>query len=577
MKERFLRVHDVVIIGAGLAGMRAALELCGEYDVAVVSKVYPTRSHSGAAQGGVAAALANVDKDDTPDLHLYDTVKGSDYLGDQDAIETMVNDALEVVREMEHFGCVFSRTEEGKIAQREFGGHSRRRSCYAADRTGHVMLHCLYEQVMKKSKSMHFYNEYYLLNLIQEEGEIRGVTIYDLKTSKVEVIHAKAVLMATGGYGRAFKITSNAFANTGDGLIATMEAGLPLMDMEFVQFHPTGLYGQGILVSEAARGEGGYLLNGKGERFMEHYAKSRMELAPRDIVSRAEQTEINEGRGVDGKDIIYCDLRHLGREKILERLPQIRQLAIDFIGVDCIDNPIPIQPTAHYSMGGIPCNVDAEVIKDGKGTTVKGYYAAGECACVSVHGANRLGTNSLLDATVFGRRAGRSIAQYLAGGVKHKQISEKKWFDKANGMLTTLLEKNGSESINDIRNEMKENMTVNCGVYRDKDRMEKGLKIIRDLRKRFEKISLKDKSTKFNTDLMEAIELKHMLEFSEVILVGALNRTESRGGHARTDFTKRDDVNWLKHTLAHKSPDGEITLDFKDVVITKHQPEERKY
>ncbi len=572
-----MRVHDVVIIGAGLAGMRAALELCGDHDVAVVSKVYPTRSHSGAAQGGVAAALANVDKDDTPDSHLYDTVKGSDFLGDQDAIETMVNDALEVVREMEHFGCIFSRTEDGKIAQRNFGGHSHPRSCYAADRTGHVMLHCLYEQVMKKSKSMHFYSEYYLLNLIEEDGDICGVTIYDLKTSKVEVLHAKAVLMATGGYGRAFKITSNAFANTGDGLIATMEAGLPLMDMEFVQFHPTGLYGQGILVSEAARGEGGYLLNGKGERFMEKYAKSRMELAPRDIVSRSEQTEINEGRGVDGKDIIYCDLRHLGKEKILERLPQIRQLAIDFIGVDCIDNPIPIQPTAHYSMGGIPCNVDAEVIKDGKGTTVKGYYAAGECSCVSVHGANRLGTNSLLEATVFGRRAGRSMGRYLAGDVKHKKINEKKWHDKANGLLSEILNRSGSESINDIRNEMKENMTINCGVYRDKERMEKGLKIIRNLQQRFKNTSLKDKGKKFNTDLMEAIELKHMLDFSEVILVGALNRTESRGGHARTDFDKRDDKNWLKHTLAHKSKSGEITLDYKDVVITKHQPEERKY
>ncbi len=571
-----MRKHDVVIVGAGLAGLRAALELAGKVDVAVVSKVYPSRSHSGAAQGGVAAAMAN-ESDDSPELHMYDTVKGSDYLGDQDAIEIMTRDAPITITEMEHLGCVFSRDGEGRIAQREFGGHSKPRACYAADRTGHALLHTLYEQSFKYKKDITFYNEWYLLDLIYQDGSARGVVVMDMKTGDIEVIHAKAVLFGTGGYGRAYKITSNAFANTGDGIMATYRAGLPLEDMEFVQFHPTGLYQQGILMSEAARGEGGYLLNGNMERFMERYAKSRMELAPRDIVSRAEQTEINEGRGAGPKkDFIYVDLRHLGREKILEKLPQIRQLAIDFLGIDCIDHPIPIQPTAHYSMGGIPASKDCEVYRDEKGTIVKGFYAAGECSCISVHGANRLGTNSLLDATVFGRRAGKSILNYVVGA-QHEPVNEAEVKRKARKRIDDLLYTPSTESANDIRNELKGTMTNHVGVYRTKDGLATAHKKLKELQGRFTKVRVEDKGKVFNTEIIEALELSNMLTYSELIIAGAEARTESRGAHARVDFPKRDDVNWMKHTMASADADGAIQLKYKPVVVTKHQPEERKY
>ena len=441
--------HDVIIVGAGLAGMRAALEVCDKYDTAIITKVYPTRSHSGAAQGGVAASLAN-STDDSWELHMYDTVKGSDFLGDQDAIEMMVKDAPHAIIEMEHMGCVFSRTEDGRIAQREFGGHSRPRACYAADRTGHALLHALYEQVIKKADKIKIYSEWYILSLIVEDNVCKGVVTYDIKTGRLEVLRGKAVLFATGGYGRAFSITSNAFASTGDGIIAAYRAGIPLEDMEFVQFHPTGLYGQGILVSEAARGEGGYLVNGKGERFMEKYAKAKMELAPRDIVSRSVQTEVNEGRGINGKDYVYIDLRHLGREKILEKLPQIRQLGIDFIGVDCIEKPIPIQPTAHYSMGGIPADKDGQVIIDDKGTKITGFFAAGECACVSVHGANRLGTNSLLDALVFGRRTGKALMEFT-GNAKLHDINKNQEISSVRGRIDTIMNTSGAERMDKIK------------------------------------------------------------------------------------------------------------------------------
>lgn len=571
-----MRIHDVVIVGAGLAGLRAALELAGKVDVAVVSKVYPSRSHSGAAQGGVAAAMAN-ESDDSPALHMYDTVKGSDYLGDQDAIEIMTNDAPITIIEMEHLGCVFSRDAEGRIAQREFGGHSKPRACYAADRTGHALLHTLYEQSFKHKQNITFYNEWYLLDLIYEEGSARGIVAMDMKTGDIEVIHAKAVLFGTGGYGRAYKITSNAFANTGDGIMAAYRAGLPLEDMEFVQFHPTGLYQQGILMSEAARGEGGYLLNGKMERFMETYAKSRMELAPRDIVSRAEQTEINEGRGAGpNKDYMYIDLRHLGREKILEKLPQIRQLAIDFLGIDCIDHPIPIQPTAHYSMGGIPASKDCEVYRDEKGAIVKGFYAAGECSCISVHGANRLGTNSLLDATVFGRRAGKSILKYVVEA-QLEPVNEAEVKRKARRRIDDLLYTPSTESANDIRNELKETMTNHVGVYRTKEGLALAHKKLKELQKRFTNVRVEDKGKVFNTEILETLELDNMLTYSELIIAGAEARTESRGAHARVDFPKRDDVNWMKHTMASADADGTIQLKYKPVVITKHQPEERKY
>lgn len=557
--------------------MRAALEVCGDLKTAIVTKVYPSRSHSGAAQGGVAASLANEAKDDNWELHMFDTVKGSDYLGDQDAIEIMTKDAPTTIREMEHFGCPFSRTPEGKIAQRDFGGHSRPRSCYAADRTGHALLHTLHEQVMKRKKDLTIYSEFYLLSLIIKDGVCGGITAMDIKTRKIEVIRARAVIFATGGYGRAFSITSNAFASTGDGIMAAYRVGLPLQDMEFVQFHPTGLFGQGILVSEAARGEGGYLLNSKGERFMEKYASSRMELAPRDIVSRSEQTEIDEGRGVgpNGK-AIHLDLRHLGREKILERLPQVRQLGIDFIGMDMVEKPILIQPTAHYSMGGIPTDNDGRVIIDDKKTSITGFFAAGECACVSVHGANRLGTNSLLDALVFGRRTGKTVLEET----RNKDlppVNEEDEIRKVKKEISDILDSPGTESMNDIRNSLKDNMMDNCGVFRDKARLEECLKAVKGLQARFPKGRIMDKGTNFNTEIIEAIELRNMLDFSEIIVIGALAREESRGGHARKDFPKRDDVKWLKHTLAAKAVDGGIELKYKPVAITKHQPEERKY
>ena len=567
--------HDVIIVGVGLAGMRAALEVCDKYDTAIITKVYPTRSHSGAAQGGVAASLAN-STDDSWEIHMYDTVKGSDFLGDQDAIEMMVKDAPNAIIEMEHMGCVFSRTEDGRIAQREFGGHSRPRACYAADRTGHALLHALYEQVMKKANKLKIYSEWYVLSLIVEDNVCKGVVTYDIKTGRMEVLRGKAVMFATGGYGRAFSITSNAFASTGDGIIAAYRAGIPLEDMEFVQFHPTGLYGQGILVSEAARGEGGYLVNGKGERFMEKYAKSKLELAPRDIVSRSEQNEINEGRGIDGKDYIYLDLRHLGRDKIMEKLPQVRQLGIDFIGVDCIEKPIPIQPTAHYSMGGIPADKDGQVIIDDKGTKVTGFFAAGECACVSVHGANRLGTNSLLDALVFGRRTGKALMEF-AGSAKLYDVNEDKEIASVRSRIDTIINTSGTESMNNIRNELKEIMMSNCGVFRNKEGLEVCLKKVKELQGRFKKAKITDRGKIFNTEVIESIELGHMLEYSEVIIVSAMAREESRGSHARTDFPKRDDAKWLKHTLSYKKPDGGIELKYKPVTITKHQPEERKY
>ncbi len=568
--------HDVVIVGSGLAGLRAAIELCKSLDVAIVSKLYPSRSHSGAAQGGIAAAVGNENPDDSPDIHMYDTVKGSDFLGDQDAIQMMCDEAPETVFEMERFGCVFSRDKDQKIAQRAFGGHSKKRSCYAADRTGHALLHVLFEQNMKYKKNLTMYNEYYLLELIYEEGSARGVVIMDMKTGKIEVIHAKVVIFATGGYGRAWKITSNAYSCTGDGIVAAYRKGIPLEDMEFVQFHPTGLYIQGILVSEAARGDGGYLINGKGERFMENYAPSKMELAPRDIVSRSEQTEINEGRGGEGKDFVYIDLRHLGREKILERLPQIRQLGIDFVGIDCIEKPLPIQPTAHYSMGGIPTNVNCEVLLDPTGTKARGFYAAGECSCISVHGANRLGTNSLLEATLFGRRAGKTALEYGLEA-KHEPIDEEKERKSAEDRIKEIFNSSGKESTNDIRNELKDTMQIDCGVYRNEEGLKRALAKVRELRQRFKNARVTDQAGLFNTEIIEAMELRNMLEFSEVIVTGAIARPESRGAHSRTDFPKRDDDDWMKHTFAFRQADESIDLKYKPVVVTKHQPEERKY
>lgn len=590
--------HDVIIVGAGLAGTWAAVTAAREgiQDIAVLSKVHPLRSHSGAAQGGIAAALNNVrpvpgtgpdgpleqippeeEPIDSWELHMLDTIKGSDWLGDQDAIEIMVKDAINIIYEYEHMGCVFSRTPDGRIAQRRFGGHTTPRACYAADWTGHVLLHTIHEQALKHG--VRFYSEWYALDLILEDNICRGIVAMDILTGKVYTMRAKAVMFATGGYGRAYKITSNAHANTGDGIAIAYNAGVPLMDMEFVQYHPTGVYGHGILLSEACRGEGGYLVNKLGERFMQRYAPSKMELAPRDLVSRSEQTEIDEGRGIgpDGQGI-YLDLRHLGREKIMERLPQVREIALNFLGVDVIEEMAPIQPTAHYSMGGIPTDANGQVIADAKGTPVVGFYAAGECSCISVHGANRLGTNSLLDASVFGRRAGYAIAEFIKGGAALQPITGDP-AERSRQRIRQLMEREGGESVDHIAQELKVTMTDNCGIFRDEARLKAALATVRALQERYQRAYVMDKSSRFNTDVLYALETGHLLTFSEVIVVSALARTESRGAHYRTDYPQRDDANWLKHTMAHKGPDGAPALSYKDVTIfwDRYPPQERKY
>lgn len=554
--------------------MRCALEACKELDVAVLTKVYPSRSHSGAAQGGIAAALGNTEPDSWEE-HMYDTIKGGDFLNDQDAVEEYVKAAPNIIYELEHMGCIFSRTPDGKIAQRSFGGHSKPRACFSADRTGHAILHALHEQLMKNEQSVKIYNEWYMHSLIVDGDRCNGVVVSNIQTGEVEVMQAKAVVFATGGYGRVYKITSNAFASTADGVMAAFDVGLPLEDAEFVQFHPSGLYRQGILFSEAARGEGGYLLNGKGERFMEKYAPSRMELAPRDIVARAEQSEINAGRGVDGKDIIHLDLRHLGKDRIMERLPQIRQLGIDFIGVDCITDCLPIQPTAHYSMGGIPVDKHCHVISDEEGTRMNGFFAAGECACVSVHGGNRLGTNSLLDAVVFGERAGKSVLEY-AVGIDHGKVNEGQEKAKVLEKFEDVYQRDGSESYNAIRDEMKEVMMSHCGVFRDEEKLKICIETLKGLQDRFKKGKVTDKGKLFNTEIYEILELGNMLGMAIIIAHAALHRQESRGGHFRTDFPKRDDEKFLHHSMVYDSPDG-LVVKKKPVVITKHQPAERTY
>jgi succinate dehydrogenase / fumarate reductase, flavoprotein subunit len=591
--------HDVIIVGAGLAGSWAAMVASreGVQDIGVLSKVHPLRSHSGAAQGGIAAALNNVRPEpgsdgrgpleqvppgeepvDSVELHLFDTIKGSDWLGDQNAIEIMVNEAVDILYEYEHLGCVFSRTPDGRIAQRRFGGHSAPRANYAADWTGHVLLHTIHEQALRHG--VKFYSEWYALELIIEDGICRGLVVMDILTGRLHTMRAKAVMFATGGYGRAYQITSNATANTGDGVAIVYNAGVPLMDMEFVQFHPTGIYKHGILMSEACRGEGGYLLNKAGERFMERYAPDKMELAPRDLVSRSEQLEIDEGRGIgdDGQGI-YLDLRHLGRERIMERLPQVREIAMHFLGVDVVNELAPIQPTAHYSMGGIPTNVDGQVLAGADGTPITGLYAAGECACVSVHGANRLGTNSLLDASVFGRRTGYEIARFIQGGAElHPANSNAA--ERQRQRIERLMSGSGPrESVSRIAGALKQNMTDNCGIFRDGERLGIALKTVHELQERFQNARVMDKSALFNTDVLAALETENLLNFSEVIVAGALARTESRGAHYRNDYRQRDDDNWLKHTLAHKGEDGRPQLSYKSVTIDyeRYPPQERKY
>ncbi len=570
--------HEIVIVGAGLAGLRAALECSGQANVAVVSKVFPTRSHSGAAQGGIAAALGN-EEEDHWEWHLFDTVKGSDYLGDQDAIEIMVRDAPKVIYELEHMGVPFNRTREGKIAQRNFGGHTRefgkrpvKRACYAVDRTGRIVLDTLYEQCLRNR--VKFYSENYVLSLIFDGVRCRGVITYDLPTGDLHLIQSKAVLIATGGCGRIYKTTSNGFSSTGDGIALAYGSGIPLEDMEFIQFHPTGLYPLGILISEAARGEGGVLRNRLGEKFMERYAPTIKDLAARDIVSRAIVTEIRAGRGIDGKDYVHLDLTHLGEEKISERLWEIASFVRTYLGIDPVYDPIPVQPTCHYIMGGIPTDVDGRVLIDEKGSTALGLYAAGECACVSVHGANRLGCNLLLDLLVFGRRSGVTMKQEVMGGPLPPILGGQ--LEKVADTINRLLNQRGMKRIYEIKEKMQTLMMERGSVIRDEEGLKKGIEEIQLLKESYKEIEVKDKGRTFNYELMEAFELGHLLDLAEVILVSALHRRESRGAHYRKDFPGRADRYFLKHTLVFKTKRGP-EVRYKPVRITRFQPEARVY
>ena len=571
--------YDVVIVGAGLSGLRAAIELGEDTRAAVLSKVFATRSHSGAAQGGIGAALGN-EEEDSWEWHMFDTVKGSDYLGDQDAIEIMAKDAPRTLYELEHMGVPFNRTPEGKIAQRAFGGHTRnfgeaavKRACYAADRTGRVILDTLWEKCLQRG--IEFFDEFQLLDLIIKDGRCCGLVAYELATGEIHIFHSKAVLLATGGAGRIFKTTSNALASTGDGMAIAYSAGAPLEDMEFVQFHPTGIVKLGILISEAARGEGGILRNSEGERFMERYAPVIKDLAPRDMVSRCILDEIRAGRGIDGKDYVHLDLTHLGEEVIGQKLVEIIEFAKTYGGVDAKKEPIPVQPTCHYMMGGIAADADGHVVLDADGTVFEGLYAAGECACVSVHGANRLGCNSLLDILVFGRRSGKTLRKYIHSTGMPKISPDLE--DQANAKLKELLSKEGSESYGPILESMREIMMDKVSVYRTEDGLAEALDHIRNLKERFQNIGIQDKGRVFNRELLDVIELGYMLDLAEAIILGALHREESRGAHYREDFPDRDDKKFLAHTMVKLDPDKGPMLFTKPVSITRFEPKERKY
>jgi succinate dehydrogenase / fumarate reductase flavoprotein subunit len=594
--------HDVIIVGGGGAGLQAAVDIPEQYSVAVVTKIFPSRSHTGAAQGGVGAALGN-EEEDKPIWHAFDTIKGGDYLADQDAAIALAEEAPEAIIKLEHMGLPFSRTEDGKIAQRPFGGHTSefgkkavRRACYSADRTGHVMLHTLFENAVKRG--VEFFSEFMALDLIKDEnGTVIGVVALDIATSELHLFHGRTVLFATGGHGRAWKTTSNALANTGDGMAIAFRNGVPLEDMEFVQFHPTGLAKIGVLVSEAARGEGGILLNNKGERFMERVAPTIKDLAPRDMVARAMIDEIRAGRGFewsDGSPYIQLDLRHLGRDHIEEKLPDIAGFARTYMGIDPVKEPIPVHPTTHYAMGGIPTNIETEVILDEKGTVMPGFYAAGECACVSVHGANRLGTNSLLDLIIFGKRAAKAMTKYLQ---EAKFVSLPADAGKrAEKMVEDVFNNDGDVMLDDIRNTMQAEMMDKVSVYRNKEGMTEAKKIMRDLREKYKNVGLRDKSKVFNMDLMEILEMDFTLELAEVTAVCSLNRTESRGAHSRVDFTGettkdnpdfdgngRNDKEWLKHTFIFPTDkEGDFDIKYKPVTLLddkypEFKPKERKY
>jgi succinate dehydrogenase / fumarate reductase flavoprotein subunit len=576
--------YDVVIVGAGGAGMRAALESSTRVRTAVLTKLYPTRSHTGAAQGGMCAALANVEEDNW-EWHTFDTIKGGDYLVDQDAAEVMCKEAIDAVIDLEKMGLPFNRTPAGRIDQRRFGGHTRnhgeapvRRSCYAADRTGHMILQTLYQNCVKQG--VEFFNEFYVLDLLLTPDEngvevASGVVAYELATGEIHVFNAKAVVLATGGFGKVFKTTSNAHTLTGDGMGVVWRKGLPLEDMEFFQFHPTGLAGLGILLSEAARGEGGILRNADGERFMERYAPTIKDLAPRDIVARSMANEVREGRGAGPhKDYVLLDLTHLPREQIDAKLPDITEFARTYLGVEPYTEPVPVYPTAHYAMGGVPTNIEAEVLRNNT-DVVPGLYAAGEVACVSVHGSNRLGTNSLLDINVFGRRAGIAAAQYAAGARIADLPADPDVM--VAGMVEKLLTSTGTEKVNTIRTELQNTMDRNAQVFRTEESLAEAEADVKALRQRYENVAVSDKGKRYNSDLLEAIELGFLLDLAEVLVISARNRKESRGGHAREDYLERDDENFMQHTMAYRETGGGVRLDWKPVVMTRYQPMARKY
>jgi succinate dehydrogenase / fumarate reductase flavoprotein subunit len=590
---------DVVVVGAGGAGLMAGLYASKTAKTAVISKLYPTRSHTGAAQGGISAALGNYEED-KPEWHMYDTVKGSDYLGDQDAIEFMCNEAINAVLELEHMGLPFDRTPEGRISQRPFGGHTNnetgkpvRRAAHAADRTGHMILQTLYQQCLKNK--VNFFDEYQVLDFIMVNGKAAGVVAVELATGELHTIHAKSVIFATGGHGRIFEVTSNAYAYTGDGAAVLLRHGIPLEDMEFFQFHPTGIYKLGILITEGVRGEGGVLINGKGERFMPKYAPNVKDLASRDVVSRAIYTEIKEGRGVDGKNYVYLDIRpetvnkfaaddgrtnpdgskySFTAQQVLQKLPDIVDFCRVYLGVDPVTQMMPIQPTAHYTMGGIPTNKFGEVVIDDRNTVLPGLFAAGECACVSVHGGNRLGTNSLLDLVVFGKHAGLKAAEY-ANQADFEKLPENAEAG-SRSEFEALRQGSGKESVFDISTELKNVMFSDVGIYRNEKDMQSALEKVRELKERYKHVTVSDGGRIFNTELLNAWELGNLLDIAEVVAVSAINRKESRGGHSREDYPERDDRNWLKHTLVWNR-NGKLEIGYKPVIITKHQPKARVY
>ena len=592
--------YDAVIVGAGGAGLMAALYASRGVKTAVLSKLYPTRSHTGTAQGGMGAALGN-HEEDNPEWHTFDTIKGSDYLADQDAVKIMCYEAVDIVYELEHMGLPFNRTEEGRIAQRPFGGHTNnvtkrpvRRACYAADRTGHMILQTLYQQCIKNQVT--FFDEFHVLDLIIEDGVTRGVVAVEMATGELHVFHAKTVLFATGGWGKVWRVTSNAHSLTGDGPAIVLRRGIPLEDMEFFQFHPTGIYKMGILITEGVRGEGGVLANGEGERFMDRYAPTIKDLASRDVISRAIYLEVRAGKGIDGKDYVHLDVRPETVNKYFERdgiknpddtprritaadietkLPDIADFTRTYLGVDPVAQPMPVQPTAHYAMGGIPTDVWARVVIDGNNTVMPGFYAAGEVACVSVHGANRLGTNSLLDINVFGKRAGMDMVRYCQENDLLPLPKEPEAF--AREQLESLRSRqNGRERAADIRSEMQDTMMDYVGVFREEGGIEEAIDKLKELQERYERITIDDKGRQFNTDVLEAWELGALLDLAEVTAVTALNRAESRGGHYREDYPKRDDEKWLRHSLVWRK-DGQTEIGYKSVAITEYEPKERVY